>query len=79
MKATKSIIKDNDIQIICEWSRDNSIYIDYRLTVLPCCIMHKDSRSKGLNGQLLKKLMGGDFDNNSLYYHTMSDIINNRF
>lgn len=72
-------IKTTKFKIECEWARDRSVYIDYQLTVIPCCIMHRDSRAKTVNGKMLEKLMGGSFDNNSLKLHKMSSIITNDF
>jgi MoaA/NifB/PqqE/SkfB family radical SAM enzyme len=71
--------KDRNANIMCKWSEMKQIYIDKKNTVIPCCMMFGDSRSTNIKGQMLKKLMGGNFDNNSLDHHTLTKIIQNDF
>jgi MoaA/NifB/PqqE/SkfB family radical SAM enzyme len=76
-------LRDHRLDRLCPWSRENKLYINYFGQVLPCCMMHAETlypaprTSLGVDEFLA--MVGGDFNNISLYHHTLEEILHNDF
>jgi sulfatase maturation enzyme AslB (radical SAM superfamily) len=62
--------------LLCPWSKNHKMYINCQGHVVPCCMMHFDTTHDYYGKTQLLNIVGGTFDNISLYHHSLADILN---
>ncbi|CAB4129064.1 COG0535 Predicted Fe-S oxidoreductases [uncultured Caudovirales phage] len=69
-------------QVQCPWIKENRLYINYLGQVMPCCMMYAETLHTVTNYPGVDKfneLVGGNFDDISLYHHTFDEILQTPF
>jgi MoaA/NifB/PqqE/SkfB family radical SAM enzyme len=79
---TKKIIADSTKRqqsMLCPWSQKYRAYVNVLGHLMPCCMMTHETTNDYIGKTVLKKMVGGNFDNISLYHHDMDYIFKNYF
>jgi hypothetical protein len=79
---TKKIIADSTKRqqsMLCPWSQEYRAYVNVLGHLIPCCMMTHETTNDYIGKTVLKKMVGGNFDNISLYHHDMDYIFKNYF
>ena len=63
--------------VSCPWLSGQRIYINYLGQLIPCCMMHFETTNDYPGQDKFLKMVGGNFDNISLYHHTLDSILSN--
>lgn len=77
----KSIIKlkKSSTDILCPWAQGEMAYINVLGQLMPCCMMTHETTNDYIGKTIFQDMVGGDFDNISLYHHDMDYIFENYF
>ena len=68
--------------VLCPWVKENRLYINYLGQVLPCCMMYGETLPPATNYSGVdefRDIVGGNFDDISLYHHTFDEILQTPF
>jgi MoaA/NifB/PqqE/SkfB family radical SAM enzyme len=68
----------NDFDRICPWMVAGKLYITYLNELIPCCMMHFDTKNNYFGKTRLIEMTGG-IDNQDLTKHSISTILGNKF
>lgn len=66
-------------QTVCPWLKDHRAYINVLGQLMPCCMMTHETTNDYIGKTIFQNMVGGNFDNISLYHHTMDYIFENYF
>jgi len=79
--AKKSLREENVVSHkpdrICPWMAAGRLYITYLNELIPCCMMHFDTKNNYVGKTRLIEMTGG-IDNQDLTKHSISTILNNK-
>jgi MoaA/NifB/PqqE/SkfB family radical SAM enzyme len=67
----------NKSERICPWTSAGKLYITYLNELIPCCMMHFDTKNNYFGKTRLIEMTGG-IDNQDLTKHSISTILNNK-
>ena len=67
------------LDILCPWAKNNQAYINVLGQLMPCCMMTHETTNNYFGTTAFKELVGGTYDNISLYYNEMDPIFKNYF
>lgn len=72
---------DNNLNtsVNCPYLQRNTIYINYKGNVIPCCMMHWDLELDYPGTHNLLYMLGGSSDILSLNHHSIREILSNQF
>lgn len=74
------VFDDNlNSEMLCPYLNRNTIYINYRGYVIPCCMLHWDLELEYPGTDSFRKMLGNDVDSISLKHHSIRDILSNSF
>jgi MoaA/NifB/PqqE/SkfB family radical SAM enzyme len=78
---SKNIIKSKKTptDILCPWAKDKMAYINLLGELMPCCMMTHETTNNYIGKAIFQEMVGGNFDNISLYHHDMDYIFENYF
>jgi MoaA/NifB/PqqE/SkfB family radical SAM enzyme len=65
--------------ILCPWLNVHSAYVTVLGHVIPCCMMSHEPTNDYIGKTILKNMVGGNFDNISLYHNDLDSILENYF
>jgi MoaA/NifB/PqqE/SkfB family radical SAM enzyme len=65
--------------VLCPWAQDNSAYINVLGQLMPCCMMTHETTNDYIGKTIFQDMVGGDFNNISLYHYDMDYIFENYF
>jgi len=65
--------------ILCPWSKNRMAYINVLGQLMPCCMMTHETTNDYIGKTIFQEMVGGNFDNISLYHHDMDYIFENYF
>ena len=71
--------KKTKLNTLCPWARNNQAYINVLGQLMPCCMMTHETTNDYFGRTAFKELVGGNFDNISLYHYDMDHIFKNYF
>ena len=80
--STRKFIRERDIAThnpnrICPWQSQGRLYINYLNHVIPCCMMHFDTKIDWPGTTQLRAMTDG-FDNQDLTKHSLLDIFQHK-
>ena len=80
--STRNFIRERDISThnlgrICPWQSQGRMYINYLNHVIPCCMMHFDTKLNWPGTTQLHDMTDG-FDNQDLTKYSLSDILKHK-
>lgn len=66
-------------ELRCPYLQRNTVYINYRGWVIPCCMMHWDLELDYPGTHSLRSMLNGNTDLLSLNHYTIREILSNKF
>lgn len=68
-----------NLEMLCPYLNRNTIYINYRGYVIPCCMLHWDLELEYPGTDSFRKMLGGNLDSISLGHYSIRDILATNF
>jgi sulfatase maturation enzyme AslB (radical SAM superfamily) len=77
-RPSRMIVTQSQPQRLCPNLSAGQIYVNYLGQVIPCCMMHFDTKLNYHGTEQLQEMTGG-FDQQDLHRHTLSEILDHQF